>query len=306
VFRLGVISKKQIPTAIVPPGPAIALTLLEEFSDPMSDADEARFAGIYEMLQQGPEFSMKTFPNRFGELDTAIADALETTTTPDRQIRVHDMAASNAITSLELFECLHSRFRGNVSLRASDYFDALYLVSIPESRWKVIFDAGGSPVQFVRGRLVLSANREPRRYLINRLLQKCVAPALLRKASAGLSGGHRIALFHPRCVAAASACARFTLGREDVFKPETTSYDALRIMNLLIHVPPDRSRPWFVPACRTVGDGGLFVIGIAPLRTDPIDATIFQRCGSRFNPLRDLGGGYEHRQAVLDLDLDGP
>ena len=218
------------------------------------------------------------------------------------------MAASNAITSLELFEYLTRQFGNRASLRATDYFDAVYVVPIPKTEWKVIFDAIGQPVQFIRGRLVLSAGREPRRYVVNWLLQKILTPVLLRRAAAVREAHnvHRIALFHPRCVAVAGAKRGFTLAREDALNPDTTCYDVLRIMNLSLRLPLDPSKPWFGPACRTVADGGLLVIGDAPLKNGPIAVTIFQRCGSRFSPLRDLGGGYEHRQTVLDLDLDGP
>jgi hypothetical protein len=303
MFRLGVISKDRIPEAVVPPGPAVALTLLDEFKTPMSDADEARLAVIYEMIVEGALFSpMRTFSNRFRSLDRAIADAIEASFRPEQPILVHDMAASNAITSLELFEYLTQRVGNRVSLRATDYFDALYVVTIPNTRWKVILDAVGEPLQFIRGRLILG-RREPRRFVINWLLQIILTPRLSRQARRW-PPTHRIGLFHPRCVALAGAARGFTLARENAVNPETTSCDVLRIMNLSLRFPLDQSRPWFGPAFRTVMDGGLLVVGDEALKESPLAATIFQHCRDRFLAIRDFAGGYVHRQAVLDLNLD--
>ncbi len=301
MFRFGIVSKSAIPTAITPPGPAIALTLLEDFEAPLSEADEARLASIYEMIVQGPLFSpMRTFPNRFGALDEAIADTIQTAPCLQGPIRVHDMAASNAITSLELYQRLAQRFGGRISLQASDYFDALYVVTIPGSAWKIVFDATGDAIQFLRGRLVLSGVREPQRYVLNRLLVKTIAPMLLRKAR---GEARRIGLFHPRCVALANTCTRFTLVRDNALNPETRSCDVLRIMNLSFRFPLDASSPWFGPACRTVVDGGLLVMGDEVLKESPLAATIFQRGGNHFTPVRDFEKGYEYRQAVLNLQL---
>lgn len=122
-----------------------------------------------------------TWPHRFAEFDEQLAATITDHFPPGRLVRVHDMGASNAVTSVELFHRLAAR-RRQLRLRASDLFNKVDVVSLPGSRWRVVFDARGKPIQFVGRRFVLSPGAESRRLLVNRMLAAylrrtlCLAP----------------------------------------------------------------------------------------------------------------------------------
>lgn len=302
MFRLGIASKDQIPTHRTRRSEsAVALTLLSEFDCPLSDDDEARLSLIYEMFGLENGTWMKTYPRRFSVLDEAIESVVGTTFSPTQPIRVREMAASNAITSRELFERLSARFGSRVSLLATDICDALQLAPVRNSRWQVVFDPMGSPRQFIRGRFILAARERPRRYLVNWLILKTLRSRLVAKADR--SAARRIDLFHPCSRALAKANSRFKLGREDVLSPDPEPCDILRILNLSHRLPFDPARPWFVSACRLLSDGGLLILGDAPLIQSALAATVFRRQGDRFTVVAEQQLPYEHQEAVLGLRL---
>jgi hypothetical protein len=299
MFRFGIVSKDRIPDPLSISHSAIAITLVSEFKAPLTERDEDCLTAIYGAMMVGPRMWMTTYPHRFAALDDAIAAVLQQRYDQGRPIRVRDMAASNAVTSLELHHHLTSQFGDRVSTRATDYLDALYVVMMPGSRWEIVCDVTGRPRQFIRGRIVLSGEREPRRYPLNWALQKIVAAALPGRL--GLQRAQRIELFHPCCLAAALNDHRFTLGHEDAFSPDQVPCDVMRVMNFTHQMPQANAQRWLTPVCRLVSDGGLLVLGDCPKRDSPMDATIFERQGSQFAPLRDIEGGYQLRQAVVAL-----
>ena len=168
-----------------------------------------------------------------------------------------------------------------MAVHATDYYDAIYVVRVPNSKWSVVFDAELQPLQFVGAGMVLSARRNaPWRYIANRLVQRWVLRRHLEPArqllQASLSNNgelisgngvpaqvRRVPLFHPDCVAAARHDPRFTLGRHDLFAPSPRTYHVIRVMNVLTpeHLPEDLLRR-AVCACATgLREGGLFVAG---------------------------------------------
>jgi hypothetical protein len=96
---------------------------------------------------------------------------------------------------------------------------------------------------------------------------------------------------------------RFSLGRENAFEPERTPCNILRIMNASDIFPFESTGPLLASACRHVVDGGLLILGDARTRGSEMATTIFQRRGRHFVAIRDIGDGYERKQAVLELVL---
>src|SRR5690606_22113047 len=134
-------------------------------------------------------------------------------------------AASNGITSLELFDKLQTH--QGLKLHASDYFDHLLLVRVPETHWTVVFDVDKRPLQAVGGRFVISLQRDAlKRHPANRLVQAWVRRRVLPKAEQALSaasdeasistdGPHirNVSLFHPLCQRRSQSDNRFQLRR---------------------------------------------------------------------------------------------
>jgi hypothetical protein len=124
------------------------------------DAAGADFDKYYSRMGGGALLKT-TRPGRFAELD-ALLDAELGRVAPGRLIRVHDVAASSAITSIELLEAL--RARGPANVRASDYYDALYLLD--GAPFSFVFDADMAPLQATVGRAGISAQHGPLRRVL--------------------------------------------------------------------------------------------------------------------------------------------
>ncbi len=235
--------------------PFLALTLLRDFDENLSGTDYDELDLVYSNIPGGPRLIKGTAADRYDSVDGALVEEMEKIFPADRPLRVHDMAASSAITSLDFFERL--KHRNNVRFHATDYYDALYVVAVPGSRWEVVFDAEHRPLQFVGNRMVIQASRIRQRvrirYPINWAMQRILLATLLPKASAILEtdaakdGGRvqRIQLFHPRCIAATRSDSRFTLGRDNLFEPATGCYEVVRIMGVVRFLSPDQIEPMF-------------------------------------------------------------
>lgn len=240
---------------------------------------------ILAAMPAGPFTSKTTRPDRLRDLDAAIILCAEQVLSAD-EITVHDMAASDGITSLELFDRLSER--RSVRLRSSDYYDGIGVVR--RGPFLVFYDKEQAVIQVALGALALRGTRA------NRFLARLLSPDLTKL--------RQVSLLHPDVVARAKADSRFTAATDTFFSPAPARYDVVRVMNAL----GERNfpRPHIERAIRaiatTVADGGLLVLGRSADELDGrAEATIFQRTEGGFVPLVDLGGGYELRDFVLTL-----
>ena len=320
MIRYGVVSRERVPleatTAHRRRFPLIALTILREFDENLSVSDEKLLDLVYATMRGGTHNFKLTFAGRYKAIDSQVVEEIERIFPDDRPLRIHDMAASNAITSLELFERL--RHRDNVRVHASDYYDAVYVVSVGGSRWKVIVDAEHQPLQFVGTRMVIQASkirrkerlRYPINWVIQRILFVTVLPKALRilKADAARNDDRveRIELFHPKCVATARSDPRFSLGRDNLLAPAAGFYDIIRVLGVVNFFPRDLMEPMFRAVCERVVDGGLLIVATTNyVEKDPahVPTTVFQRRGARFAAIRDLCGSHPYRELILGLRL---
>jgi len=199
------------------------------------------------------------------------------------------MAASSAITSLDLYRRLSASHQ--VTMRASDYYDAIHLVRAV--LWHVSFDVEGHPIQ-VEGPL-----RRPLKRLV------------VRYARAGLKAGRaeRLSLFHPSARAIAARDPHFQLAKESFFSPLAHRYHVVRVMNALIeqHLSRDRIEAALRAIIPTVAERGLLVLGRNADEEDGrIQATIFARGRDAFFALHDMSEGYSMKAVVLALSRSYP
>jgi hypothetical protein len=196
-------------------------------------------------------------------------------------LRIHDVGASTAITSVELFQ-LFSGMRPT-AVHATDLYDFLTAVDV----WPmtVFLDAEGRPVQFAVANLGLAVTKRRPRLALSRLL----ADKALRR----LSGGRRISLFHPKARALAASDPHFTLGHYDLFLPNDARYEIVRAMNVLLarsqsseKFGMDKIAEGIASLSDQVTDGGLLILGHRD------DVTIFEKNDGRMVPVLTLGEGY--------------
>lgn len=168
-----------------------AYTLLGEIEQSYSERDDALLERLYGSMRAGDGVFKITRRRRFTEFDSLLAAAIGARFRGSDKVRVHDMAASNAITSVELYRALEADPR--VQVQGSDFFDCLHVLSFADTPWRIVLDVGMRPLQLVGPRMVLSAYRaEPLRYPVNRLLQATLGRRLLARVDGdGLRRGQR-------------------------------------------------------------------------------------------------------------------
>jgi hypothetical protein len=289
-----------------------AYTLLGDIEQSYTARDDALLERIYASMRAGDGVFKITRERRFTALDGVLADEIAGRLRSQPQIRVHDMAASNAITSLELFRALAADPR--VRVQASDFFDCMHVLSFADTSWRVVLDIEMRPLQLVGPHMVLSAYRsEPLRYPVNRLLQSLVGRRLLARVdSEALRRGtrpagaslERIGLFHPVAVYAARQEPRFTLGRDNLFAPAGGPFEIVRVMNALTsrHFEEARVIEGVRAVAATLVEGGLLALGRNIDEEDGrLRATVYEKLSGQLHALKDIGEGYELATAVGGL-----
>jgi hypothetical protein len=295
-----------------------AYTLLDDLERQYTESDEPLLERLYRSMAAGNSVNKITRRERFTEVDSRLAMELDCRYPVNEPVVIHDMAASNAITSLELFNTLVARRR--VILHATDYFDALFIVTLKNSPWTVVFDVDHNPLQIVGYGLVISARRgELLRHPVNRVVQALLSQTVLPHASATLTAAARmsansvdsgesqvrkIRLFHPLCVAAARTTQNFRIGRHDLFQANPIRCHVVRVMNALtIHNFSAEQIQRAIKAC--VSDlipGGLLILGRSADEEDERPrVTAFEWSGKTLTPVWDHNGGYESSGLVLSL-----
>lgn len=319
MIKLGVTTRDQaeriLPKELAHKGWwPFAFTLLEELEEKYCEQDSALLERIYKGLAAGENVWKITKPNRFEELDEVVNARICQRFDKAQKLVVHDMAASNAVTSLEWYIQLSSL--RDVCFRASDYYDHLTIVALPASRWTIVFDVDGRPLQYVGGRFVLSGYRhELWRFPANRLVQAYVRRRIIPEAIDCLnqsdgradkldqaSGIRHLRLFHPRCIQQARSDGDFHLERHDLFKSDSQPSHVVRVMNALTphHFSEDQLLCGIRCATKRLHIGGLFVIGRSIDEEDGRPAaTVYERSESGLVPVCNVNEGSELK-AVID------
>lgn len=294
MLKTGILLRERAATH---PKRTLALTMLDQFTGTLSESDEATLDRLYSAVRVCDAGNKRTFPHRYRDLDNLIAREIDRRFPNGSAVTVHDMAASNAITSIELFERLQDG--RPMSLRASDYFDGLNVVTMPGSRWRVVFGQDNQPLQFLFGRMVVSSRQESRKYPLNRLIAAFASRRVLPRAEGLLASGRstKIELWHPRARQLADTDSRFSLARDDLFNPAAGAYSALRIMNACHLFAPNSLPVMFAAVGATINTGGILIVGHRKAES-PVNASFFERTKVGFRHLYDMNEGFSHRSAV--------
>lgn len=300
-----------------PAGPRFALTLLEDLARHFRPEDERLLSRLYDEVVVGGKVYKTTRRDRFQELDGRLVEEVVARWASVPVVDAHDVGASNAITSLDLFRKIAAL--RPVRLHASDWFESLWVVEPAGSRWTVVFDQEREPLQLIGRRFVLSPRLgEGRRHPVNRLLlaraRRRLLPAaraLLGEAIEGAGAApvrrpsgvvRRLPLWHPECLRAAAREPGFTLGRHDLFRPADSRFHLIRAMNVLNpgYFPPERIADGVRALAAALHDGGLLVVGRTLEESGArTRASAFVGSGGRLLPAFDLHDGAENRDLIL-------
>src|SRR5438046_2458082 len=99
---------------------------LKRFIAPLSEAEERRFETLLARMRAGSAWK-QTYRRRFAALDSILVPEIGKRFS-GQPVYVHDMAASSAATSLELYQlpCASQQ----VTMRASDFYNEIQIVRV--------------------------------------------------------------------------------------------------------------------------------------------------------------------------------
>jgi hypothetical protein len=281
-------------------------SLLADLDDCYTPADEPLLDRLYRSMAAGDGVFKITQRGRFASLDAMLAEHCSQHYRGLGQIVVHDMGASNGITSLELHRTLGEVCP--VKLFATDLYDRLYLVRLPRSGWTVALDAAGRPLQFANKWFVFSAyRREAWRYPCNVLVQALCRRHVLREAIEIFRRGdsnhvRTVQLFHPECLAASRRDPELQFGQHDLFKPNPHRCQIVRVMNLLTpdHLTDAQIRSAVPAIVHNLHEQGLLVVGRSVDEQDHrCRATAFGWDGRRLSVAWRCNEGCEGEKIIL-------
>ncbi len=285
--------------------------ILRELEERYSPADEPLLERLYRSLAAGTGVFKITRRGRFTDFDDRLVTAARTAFPDVPELVVHDMGASSAITSLELFQ--RFALERNVRLVASDYFDKLTLVTLPNNRWTVTFDAQSQPIQTTGLGTVFGTQPYPWRYALVRLTQLWVNSSVIPAARSLLKQGpadshQQVSLFHPEAVAQSRSDSRFHLTRHDIFQPNPVHCDIVRAMNVITprHFTREQTQTAICSSVHHLREGGWLILGRSIDEEDGrLRATVYQLVDGQLTPLWIHHEGYEWPELVAELTIPG-
>jgi hypothetical protein len=221
----------------------------------------------------------QTYPGRYLELDEIVAKLAADQFPSNVPIRVHDVAASNAITSIELYYVLKAT--QPVNFWASDLNSELIIVNVENSEWSFAFFPDGHWCQARSKDYIMNASERLKRHSrFDRETQENVTKNIARLALEAFNEGKiakRVSLFHPRAMQLEQNSSDFHLESADITSLQPDQFDIVRAMIWALPKWNEQLRTRALRSlCGSVRDNGLLVIGHGEKC-----ASIFVRSGKR-------------------------
>lgn len=295
----------------------MAYSLLRVGQSPTNQEIE-RFGRTIKTVRLSSGSHRTTYAGRFRDLDELATSVLKRTFAPNYPLRIYDLGTSDALACSEWARTLLSLWT-NSTVVASDH--RLYLIEGRRSnREAVIFEPGGTPLQFIRPPFVVALDYGERWiYFGNRLMSwwgtRLAEP--LCNIVRGLSWDpifdsrvqrvdgwefRQISLLHPSARALMRSSARFRIQEHDAFNELAEPCEVLRILNLYNEelFTSETITDGLRAAFRSLTDGGMLILGRTVEDGKPRnEVSIFTKRLGAFTLVERLGGGSELEQLVL-------
>lgn len=284
----------------------IAFDLLADATDggPLCEAIIDRISATMPVGDNGLRM---TYPNRFKEVDERMIDLIRSRFNESEEIRIHDLAVSNASTSLALFERMRIAMP-NAVITASDLLTRISVVEVPGSWWRVVFDESGNWIQaisrtcLIYPRKIRSVGSIHSNAIIRALVERCIVPRARRALDEGVHT-RSISLFHPRAQEMARSDDRFRLRCADLLELPRGAWEIVRVMTVLFNWSGDLRDRALESVAGAVADHGLLVIGQGG-HNFKLRCSIFQRSGTRMLHLMDVGvTPAREKESIMSLTI---
>lgn len=286
---------------------------LMQVADDCTEAEQSMFERAQFYLQTANRTFRTSFAGRFKDVDKLALELLTRRHRPDAALLIQDRAASHALTSCEWATAVFQAFP-QARLEASDLLLYLVRLAVPGGG-TYIADPAGMPMQYIRGRFVVSlCAAEPRRYPLNRLLAARARRGFPRhlvqgaategtRAQADLT---KISCVHPRARVLAKRDPRFTVVQRSVFD-RTEPVDVIRTMNIFnrSYFSQDELAQGASAVFASLREGGLWIVGRTSEDDFTNEATFLQKTGGDWSPIARLRGGSEMEPLLRQIGPSG-
>jgi hypothetical protein len=305
MFKLGIFKNDQLtPGALngfFNSRKFIALDLYNSLGAlPQAERDkiQERMLGRFSVQNGSVKYTHK---RRFDDFDELSVSAIAANFSTDRDILVHDVAASDGRTSCDLYKRLSQLFGERLDYTASDYAPYVYALKRKHSTRRLIVDDRDNVLQIVTPPFVFIVVRPeskklyPLNHLIRYLATAVYARPLLKAYKAGKPGIERtrVELLCRECHDLIAERKNFRFNSYDVLTGPTGRFDVIRAMNVLNHgyFPEAQLRTALKNIVSSLNEGGLFITGSNTAAGTLVNGGIYKKKGSRLERLATSGTG---------------
>ena len=278
----------------------VSVELYEEAQRGLNGSSDQEQEIVLDHFKFGHVFK-RTHANRFAAFDDALLSAVvkQVDPTPDAPIRVHDIAASDGRTSLDLYEKSRGIFKDRVRFLATDLLPWVYSIRRPEGSLRAITDDRGEVIQIIHPPFVFDlARNESWFYWLNHIVQSrhvklATALASLFLSDPSMVEVKKIYLIHQRCRKLMQEGRGFTFERYNVLEPIDREFDLVRAMNILnqAYFGEDEIRRILRSIFESLRAGGIFATGSNEGRGSEVEGGIYLRTEKGFRLLLSAGSG---------------
>jgi len=242
-----------------------------------------------------------THARRFADFDILAVASVRSAFPPGREIRVHDMGASDGRTSCDFYHTLAGIYGPEVQFVGSDYAPFLYAVRRKNSRRRVIVDERENILQIITPPFVFNVVHSehkllyPLNHFIRYLANRWYVRPLMRAYQAGGENVERtrIDLLCCECRANCASKNNFRFIRYDIFSPPTERFDVIRAMNVLnlVYFSREDLLKAIGNIMASLDEGGLFITGSNLEPGTTVNGGIYRKSRGRLEKLEVSGNG---------------
>jgi SAM-dependent methyltransferase len=315
MFKLGTFNKERLTpdnlSGFFNSRRFIALDLYNSLGElPRAEIDKIQEHMLHWFrLQNGTQ--KRTCKRRFDDFDRLSFPVISANFSPRRDIRVHDIGASDGRASCVLYEHLNQVYGERVDFLASDCAPYLYVLKRSRGANRLIIDDQQHVLQIITPPFVFivfhveSRTLHPLDYLIRLLLTALYARPLLEGYKAGRPGIEctRLELVCQECRAYISRQNNFRFDRYDVLSGPTEYFDIIRAMNILNHdyFSEVQLRNAVNNIIQSLSQGGLFITGSNMERGTIVNGGIYKKINNRMERIETSGKGSKVDTLILNI-----
>jgi hypothetical protein len=234
----------------------------------------------------------RTYAKRFTAFDQSLICAVRKHFGENRKevLTIHDAAASDGRTSLELYNELTGLYKDRLLFLGTDILPWVYSVHKPRGHLKAVLNDDGQIIQLIYPPFVFDCGRvESRFYWINRIILRCLqkqgselSALFLNKSSNVLV--RKIFLIHTQCRELLKRKNNFTFERHNILEPIERQFDLVRAMNILNlrYFSPEEIRHILRSVFFSLREGGLFATGSNENPGSEVDGGIYLKMAYGF------------------------